>query len=43
MPRGYNWATCSWGNKYMNLAFQVGGISKIETIKYANESRGTQI
>jgi hypothetical protein len=30
-------------NKYRNLAFQVGGVSKIETIKYAHESRGTHI
>jgi hypothetical protein len=30
------------GNKYRNLALQVGGGSKIETIKYAHESRGTQ-
>jgi hypothetical protein len=30
-------------NKYRNLALQVGGVSKIETIKYAHESRGTQI
>jgi hypothetical protein len=31
------------GNKYRNLALQVGGVSKIETINYAHESRGTQI
>jgi hypothetical protein len=31
------------GNKYMNLALQVGGVPKIETIKYARESRGSQI
>jgi hypothetical protein len=31
------------GNKYRNLALQVWGVSKIETIKYAHESRGTQI
>jgi hypothetical protein len=30
------------GNKYRNLALQVGGASKIETIKYAHESCGTQ-
>jgi hypothetical protein len=24
------------GNKYRNLALQVGGVSKIETIQYAN-------
>jgi hypothetical protein len=30
-------------NKYRNLALQVGGVSQIETIKYAHESRGTQI
>jgi hypothetical protein len=29
-------------NKYRNLFLQVGGVSKIETIKYAHESRGTQ-
>jgi hypothetical protein len=28
-------------NKYRNLALQVGGVSKIETIIYAHESRGT--
>jgi hypothetical protein len=31
------------GNKYRNLALQVGGVSKIETINYAHEPRGTQI
>jgi hypothetical protein len=31
------------GNKYRNLALHVGGVSKIETIKYAHESRGTEI
>jgi hypothetical protein len=31
------------GNKYRNLALQVGGVSKIETINYAYESHGTQI
>jgi hypothetical protein len=30
------------GNKYGSLAIQVGEISKIETIKYAHESRGTE-
>jgi hypothetical protein len=30
-------------NKYRNLALQVGGVSKIETIKYVHESCGTQI
>jgi hypothetical protein len=30
-------------NKYRNLALQVGGVSKIETINYAHESRGTPI
>jgi hypothetical protein len=29
------------GNKYKNLALLVGGVSKIETINYAHESRGT--
>jgi hypothetical protein len=31
------------GNKYRILAFQVGGVSKIETINCAHVSRGTQI
>jgi hypothetical protein len=31
------------GNKYRNLALLVGGVSKMETINYAHESRGTQI
>jgi hypothetical protein len=31
------------GNKYKNLALQIGGVSKIEKINYAHESRGTQI
>jgi hypothetical protein len=31
------------GNKYRNLALQVRGVSKIETIKHAHESSGTQI
>jgi hypothetical protein len=31
------------GNKYRNLALQVGGDSKIETINYAHESRGTNL
>jgi hypothetical protein len=35
--------TLPGGNKYRNLALQVGRVSKIETIKYAHESRGTQI
>jgi hypothetical protein len=30
------------GNKYRNLAFQVEGVAKIETMKYGNVSRGTQ-
>jgi hypothetical protein len=30
------------GNKYRNLAFQIGGVSKIETIKYTYKYRGTQ-
>jgi hypothetical protein len=33
----------SRGNKYRNLALHVGGVSKIQTIKCAHESRGTQI
>jgi hypothetical protein len=28
------------GSKYRNLAFQVGGVSKIETIKYVHASVG---
>jgi hypothetical protein len=35
--------TVPGGNKYRNLAFLVGGFSKMETINYAHESRGTQI
>jgi hypothetical protein len=31
------------GNKYRNLDLQVGGVLKIETIKYAHESRRTHI
>jgi hypothetical protein len=31
------------GNKHKNLALLVGGVSKIETINYAHESRGSQI
>jgi hypothetical protein len=30
-------------NNYRNLAPQVGGVSKIETINYAHGTRGTQI
>jgi hypothetical protein len=30
------------GYKYGDLALQVGGVSRIETIKYGVESRGTQ-
>jgi hypothetical protein len=30
------------GNKYRNLALQVRGVSKTETIKYAHEPHGTQ-
>jgi hypothetical protein len=33
---------CPGGNKYRNLALQLGGVSKTETIKYAHETRGTQ-
>jgi hypothetical protein len=35
--------TVPGGNIYRNLALQVWGVSKIEAIKYAHESRGTQI
>jgi hypothetical protein len=31
------------GNKYRNLALEVGRVSKIKTIKCAHESLGTQI
>jgi hypothetical protein len=37
-PRGY-----PGGNKCSNLDLLVGGVSKIETINYAHESRRTQI
>jgi hypothetical protein len=30
------------GNKYRNLALQFGGVSTLETIKYAHDSSGTQ-
>jgi hypothetical protein len=36
MPGDMTGLPCSWeGNKYRNLALQVMGVSKIETIKYA--------
>jgi hypothetical protein len=35
--------TVPGGNKYRNLALQVGGVSKMEKVNYAYESRGTQI
>jgi hypothetical protein len=35
--------SCAGRNKYRNLALLVGRVSKIETINYAHESRGTQI
>jgi hypothetical protein len=31
------------GNKYIILPLLVGGVSKVETLNYAHESRGTQI
>jgi hypothetical protein len=41
--RGYNGTTLFLGgNKYRDLAHHVVGVSQIETIKYAHESRGTQ-
>jgi hypothetical protein len=44
MPGGYKFTTLFLGELiYRNLALQVGGVSKIETIKYTHESRGTQI
>jgi hypothetical protein len=39
MARGIIGLPCSWGN----LALQVGGVLKIQTIKYSHESYGTQI
>jgi hypothetical protein len=30
------------GNKYRDITLQIGGVSKIESIKYAHESCGTQ-
>jgi hypothetical protein len=33
MPGGITGLPCSGGNKYRNLALQVGGVSKLETIK----------
>jgi hypothetical protein len=42
--RGYNWVTLfPGGYKYGDLAFQVGGVSRIVTIKYGLESRGTAL
>jgi hypothetical protein len=41
--RGYNFAFDPGENKYRNLALQVGGVSKIETMKHVLESRRTQI
>jgi hypothetical protein len=39
----YNWALLLLGgNKYTNLALQVGGVLRIERVKYGNESRGIQ-
>jgi hypothetical protein len=44
MPGGYNWATLFLGEtNTRNLAVEVGGVPKIESIKYAHESRGDQI
>jgi hypothetical protein len=45
MPRAYkeNQLPVHQGNKYRNPALQVGGVSKIETIKFAHKSRWTQI
>jgi hypothetical protein len=42
MPGGITGLPYSWGNKYGNLSLQVGGVSKIEAIKYAHESCGTK-
>jgi hypothetical protein len=42
--RGYNWVTLFLGDiNTGNLALQVGGVSKIETIKCTHEFHGTQI
>jgi hypothetical protein len=43
MPGGITGYPVPRGNKYKNFALQVGGVSKIEAIKYAHKSRGTQI
>jgi hypothetical protein len=32
----------SWGKYIREAALLVGGVSKVETIKYVHESRGTQ-
>jgi hypothetical protein len=42
IPGGKTGLPCPEENKYRNLALRVGGVSKIETIKYAHESRGNQ-
>jgi hypothetical protein len=42
MPGVYLGCPVPGGNKYRNLALQVGGVSKIDTIKYVHESRGTR-
>jgi hypothetical protein len=42
-PRVYLGHSVPWGYKYGDLAFQVGGVSRIGTIKYGLESRETKI
>jgi hypothetical protein len=41
-PGGITGPPCSWGFKYGEIALQVGGDSRIGTVKYGLESRGTQ-
>jgi hypothetical protein len=43
MPEGVIGLPCSWRNKYRSLALLDGGVSKIETINYTHESRGTDL
>jgi hypothetical protein len=42
IPGGITGPPCPYGYKYGGLALQVGRVSKIHTIKYGLESRGTQ-
>jgi hypothetical protein len=43
VPGGITGPPVPGGHKYRNLVLHVEGVSKIETIKYAHESRGTQV